>query len=117
MGPSVVSGSVLARWGMRPVEGLTPTAPQSEAGTRMEPPPSEPQATGATPAAVEAAAPPLEPPAARAGSHGVPVVPVSLLSVTPRNPNSGVVVLPSRIVPASLSRDQAAASLSGTWSA
>ena len=37
----------------------------------MEPPPSEPWATGTRPAATAAAAPPEEPPAIRVRSHGV----------------------------------------------
>ncbi len=38
---------------------------------RSDPPPSEPWATGASPAATAAAAPPLDPPAVYAGSHGL----------------------------------------------
>ena len=37
----------------------------------MEPPPSEPWATGTSPAATAAAAPPEEPPAIRVRSQGV----------------------------------------------
>ncbi len=37
----------------------------------MDPPPSEPCATGTSPAATAAAAPPDEPPAIRVRSHGV----------------------------------------------
>ncbi len=55
----------------RPREGLSPTTPQQEAGMRIEPPPSDPWETGATPAATSAAAPPLEPPAPRVRSQGV----------------------------------------------
>ncbi len=56
---------------IRPRVGLSPTSPQHEAGMRMEPPPSDPGATGTSPAATAAAAPPLDPPAVRVGSHGV----------------------------------------------
>ncbi len=42
-----------------------------------------------------AADPPLEPPAVLEGSQGLLVGPHSGLSVTPFQPNSGVVVLPS----------------------
>lgn len=42
-----------------------------------------------------AAEPPLEPPAVFEGSQGLLVGPHSGLSVTPFQPNSGVVVLPS----------------------
>ena len=50
---------------IRPRVGLSPTRPQQEAGIRIEPPPSEPCATGTSPAATAAAAPPDEPPAIR----------------------------------------------------
>src|SRR3954452_15901733 len=55
----------------RPREGFTPNSPQQLAGIRMDPPPSEPWATGTRPAATAAAAPPEEPPAIRVRSHGV----------------------------------------------
>ena len=56
---------------IRPRVGLSPNSPQHEAGIRIEPPPSEPWATGTSPAATAAAAPPEEPPAIRVRSHGV----------------------------------------------
>ena len=56
---------------IRPRDGLNPTSPQHEAGIRIEPPPSEPCATGTSRAATAAAAPPEEPPAVRVRSHGV----------------------------------------------
>ena len=56
---------------MRPREGLRPTRPQQEAGMRIEPPPSEPWASGTRPAATAAAEPPEEPPAIRVRSQGV----------------------------------------------
>src|SRR3954468_18405375 len=56
---------------IRPRDGLSPNIPQQLAGIRMDPPPSEPWATGSSPAATAAAAPPLEPPAIRSRSHGV----------------------------------------------
>ena len=46
------------------------------------------------PAAAAAEAPPLEPPGVFALFQGLRVVPVKALSVTPFQPNSGVVVLP-----------------------
>ena len=55
----------------RPRLGFSPTSPQQLAGIRIDPPPSEPCATGTSPAATAAAAPPLEPPAIRSRSHGV----------------------------------------------
>src|SRR5258706_11510523 len=62
------------------------------------------------PDARAAAAPPEEPPGVFFGFHGLRVMPVSGLSVTPFQPNSGVVVLPSRTAPCSRSRATAGAS-------
>jgi hypothetical protein len=56
------------------------------------------------PAATAAAAPPEEPPGVFAGFHGLRVMPVSGLSVTPFQPNSGVVVLPRSTAPCSRRR-------------
>ena len=53
------------------------------------------------PAASAAAEPPLEPPGVVAVFHGLRVIPDSGLSVTPFQPNSGVVVLPRMIAPCS----------------
>ena len=55
----------------RPRLGFRPTRPQQPAGIRIEPPPSEPCASGTSPAATAAPAPPLEPPAVRVRSQGV----------------------------------------------
>jgi hypothetical protein len=49
--------------------------PQNDAGTRIEPPPSEPSEIGTVPAATAAADPQLEPPVVRDGSHGLRVMP------------------------------------------
>ena len=51
--------------------GFSPTTPQQEAGMRIDPPPSEPCASGTSPAATAAAAPPEDPPAILAVSQGV----------------------------------------------
>ena len=83
----------------------------------MEPPPSVPSASGPCPVATAAAAPPDEPPAVRERSHGLRVTPKSGLSVSGLWPNSGVVVLPMRMAPASRSRRTGTASSAGTWSA
>ena len=56
---------------IRPRVGFSPTMPQQLAGIRIEPPPSEPCATGTSPADTADAAPPLDPPAIRVVSHGV----------------------------------------------
>ncbi len=55
----------------RPRDGLSPTSPHTLDGMRIEPPPSDPCAADANPAATAAAAPPLDPPAERDRSHGV----------------------------------------------
>src|SRR5258705_7772269 len=54
---------------VRPRRGLRPTSPQQDAGTRIDPVPSPPDAAGTTPAATAAADPPLDPPG---GVHGGP---------------------------------------------
>ena len=91
--------------------------PQQAAGRRIEPPPSVPSASGPWPLATAAAAPPDEPPGVRARFHGFRVTPNSGLSVKGLWPNSGVVVLPTRMAPASRSRRTGTASSAGTWSA
>ena len=54
-----------------PRVGLKPTRPQQLAGIRIEPPPSDPWASGTSPPATAVAAPPLDPPAIRLVSYGV----------------------------------------------
>src|SRR5260221_693047 len=71
---------------------------------RIEPPPSPPSAIGPIPQATATTAPPLDPPGVFVLSHGLRVIPVSGESVTPFQPNSGVVVLPKKTAPASRSR-------------
>ncbi|MEF9604122.1 hypothetical protein O4J55_17910 [Paracoccus sp. PXZ] len=88
---------------IRPRPGLKPKTPQSAAGPRIEPPPSEAWATGTIPEATAAAAPPDEPPVERVRSQGLRVAPVASGSVVPRSPNSEVVVLPSTTSPAASS--------------
>ena len=51
-----------------------PKMPHSAAGTRTEPPPSLPSASGTMPAATAAAEPALEPPGVSAVFHGLRVV-------------------------------------------
>ena len=80
---------------------------------RIEPPPSEPCASGSTPAATAAAAPPDEPPGVREVSHGLRQAPFSSDSVTQVMPNSGVFDLPSTTKPASFIRRTTAASAVG----
>src|SRR6185295_5711255 len=102
--------------GTRPKLALNPKIPLKLAGMRIEPPPSVPIWSAPIPAAAATAAPPDEPPGVRFGSHGLRVMPVNGLSVTPFQPNSGVVVLPSRTAPASRRRATDGAS-SGAGSA
>src|SRR6056297_263458 len=73
--------------------------PQNPAGIRIDPPASVPNARGPIPRGTAAALPPLEPPETFVGSHGLRVTPSSGLSVTPFQPNSGVVVLPKGTKP------------------
>ncbi|CAB4939430.1 unannotated protein [freshwater metagenome] len=70
----------------------------------MEPPPSVPTLSTADPVAAATAAPADEPPGPSSGFHGLRVIPVSGLSPTPFQPNSGVVVRPTTTAPASRSR-------------
>src|SRR6516164_9882835 len=100
--------------GTRPNEGLRPKMPQKPLGMRIEPAPSEPWWSGPRPAAVAAPAPALEPPAVILGFQGLRVAPVSGLSLSPFQPNSGVVVLPSMTPPASFRRRTTGGSTSGT---
>jgi hypothetical protein len=59
---------------------------------------------GTAPAATVAAEPALEPPELRSVFQGFRVMPVSGEMPVPFQPNSGVVVLPMIIVPASMRR-------------
>src|SRR5215217_5089331 len=102
---------------MRPRVGLMPNSPQHDAGMRIEPPPSEPCASGSTPAATCAAAPPLEPPGVRSRFHGLRQAPLRMDSVTAVDPNSGVFDLPTTTNPAAFRRRTSAASACGTFRA
>ena len=81
-----------------------PVSPHSAAGMRIEPPPSEPVASGTSPAARAAADPPDEPPGVRSVSHGLRVMPKSRLDVSALAPSSGVLVLPTTTQPAARRR-------------
>ena len=94
----------------RPNCALIPDTPAKAHGMRIEPPPSVPTASWPRPAASCADAPPLEPPGVRSRFHGLRVMPVSALSVTPFQPNSGVQVLPRSTAPLSRRRAVAGAS-------
>ena len=83
---------------------MKPNRPQKPAGMRIEPPPSVATCITPMPSAAATAAPPLLPPGVMRVSHGFTVVPVRGLSVTPFQPNSGVVVLPRMTAPFSRMR-------------
>ena len=68
-------GKSWPRVGSRPWLGLWPNTPQKWAGTRIEPPMSEPSSSATMPAASAAAAPPDDPPGVRFGSSGCEVRP------------------------------------------
>ncbi len=102
--------------GTRPRLGLKPTAPESAAGIRTDPPMSVPSANGTTPVATATADPPDEPPEVRSGFQGLRVTPHRGLDVKLEWANSGVVVLPMRIAPASSSRSMHSAVFVGTQS-
>ena len=81
-----------------------PERPQHDDGMRIEPPPSDPVASGTMPAAIAAALPPDEPPAVCSRFHGFTVGPKTTLSVSAFHPSSGVLVLPTTTHPAATRR-------------
>ncbi len=104
MGPSRASRpkGEAGKAGTRPTPGMMPKRPEKAQGMRIEPAPSVPMWKEPMPSAAAAAAPPEEPPGVRARFQGLRVTPVSLLCVTPIQPNSGIVVWPTSTQPASL---------------
>jgi len=90
--------------GTTPGVGLKPTIPQAAAGTRSDPPPSDPSATAAIPVATATALPPLEPPGVRPGDHGLRVGSRPAPSVNGQIASSGIVVVPTTRAPARRSR-------------
>src|SRR4051794_5904466 len=90
-----------------------PTTPHSAAGWRMEPPVSEPMASGANPAATAAALPPLDPPGTRDWSWGLRVGPNAEFSVELPMANSSRFVLPTTMPPAAAIRCTTVASYGG----
>src|SRR5712692_1199958 len=119
IGPATLwscQGSVAGCLGTRPAVVRRPTTPQKAAGVRKLPPKSVPSASGAMRAASAAAPPPVEPEAESAVFHGLRVAPNTLFTVLAPAPNSGVLVLPSTIAPATFSRRTISASSVGTWS-
>ena len=90
--------------------GLIPNNPHQPDGMRIEPPPSEPRASGASPAATAAPLPPLLPPGDSAVSHGLRVTPNVSDSVNGKIISSGTLVLPMITAPAARSALTTAAS-------
>jgi hypothetical protein len=90
---------------VRPRLGLKPNRPHTDAGMRIDPPPSLACAIGTSPAATAAAAPPDEPAAERDRSHGLCVTPSASVSVEPSRPISDVALLPITANPAASTRD------------
>src|SRR6188768_3644121 len=80
----------------------------------MEPPVSEPIASGASKAATAAAEPPPEPPGIRSRSQGLRVGPYAECSVEEPIANSSMMVLPRIGRPAALRRATTVASYGGT---
>ena len=67
---------------------------------RIEPPISEPVASGVEPAARDAPDPPEEPPLVKAAFHGVEVTPCRREAAMPAQENSGVFVRAWTMAPA-----------------
>ena len=80
---------------------------------RIDPPPSDPVASGTRPAATAAADPPDDPPADRSSAHGLRVAPNSGLTVSAFQPSSGVFVLPTTTQPAARRRSTSGESVAG----
>ena len=96
--------------GTRPRDGFIPLRPQHEDGIRIEPPPSDPVASGTMPDAMAAALPPEDPPGLWSRFQGLRVGPKTVLSVSAFHPSSGVLVFPITTQPAALSRATSAES-------
>src|SRR5437660_924661 len=88
--------------------------PQNAAGCRIDPPVSDPTASGAMRAATATADPPLDPPGVRSIAHGLRVGPNAEFSVDEPIANSSQLVLPMTTAPARSRRATAVASYGGT---
>src|SRR5215467_4298157 len=106
---------VAGHTGTHPGDVRKPTTPQNDAGSRSDPPRSDPWASGPIPVASATAPPPVEPPHVRLGFQGLRVAPKTALYVFAPAPYSGVLVLPITIAPAAFSRSTTSPSSSGTW--
>ena len=96
-----------------PYVGFKPTTPQNEAGCRIEPPVSEPNASGTHWAATAAADPPLDPPGVVSRFHGLCTGPYAEFSFDDPIANSSQFVLPTITAPAASSRVTTVASYGG----
>src|SRR6202166_3646069 len=90
-----------------------PTTPHKAAGWRIEPPVSEPSASGARPAATAAADTPADPPGARSGAWGLRGGQNAEFSVEDPMANSSRLVLPITTAPAARRRSTTVASYGG----
>src|SRR5882762_5958489 len=88
--------------------------PHIAAGWRIDPPVSEPSATGAHRAATAAADPPLDPPGIRSRAQGLRTGPKAEFSFDDPIANSSQLVLPTMTAPAASSRLTTVASYGGT---
>lgn len=74
------AAALLPAMGIRIAVGLKPYAPQNAAGTRIEPPMSEPMPSGEHRKPAAAPSPPDEPPGVKVRLYGFRVFPVMLFS-------------------------------------
>jgi hypothetical protein len=117
MGPtwsSVYSPSKTPVYGTRPYVGLSPYAPENDAGILIEPAWSPPIAMSHSPVTTSTAEPLEEPPAVRVGSWGLGTGPVSEVWLPSDTPRCSHVALPTILPPASRIRVTMVASTSGT---
>ena len=98
--------------GMRSGVGRSPTTPQHDAGMRIDPPVSPPNATDAIPAATAAPLPPLDPPGVIPSRHGFWVGGKIVFDVPIDAASSGRFVLPRIAIPSLRARATATASSS-----
>src|SRR5215472_5159909 len=80
----------------------------------MEPPVSEPSASGVIAAATATADPPLEPPGIRSSAHGFLTGPNAEFSLDEPIANSSQLVFPTMTAPAAFNRSTTVASYGGT---
>ena len=90
---------IVASWASRSRVGLSPTSPLTDAGIRIDPPPSFAWASGTTPAATIAAEPAELAPAVRRVSHGLRTGPSRGCSALGEKPYSLSWLFPSGTSP------------------